>query len=280
MSEAHSSKGPPALTNLLVAVRRWEKESGAAGHWDEQSTKSTEEALGIQIPRPAPIKSPAAIDFLSTLPLVNLAQLPENHRDCEICFEGFSSIREQSENIALECAASLPCGHIIGRFCLARWVHPCKNDNTCPFCRRKLFENIPDDGTIEGLEARVALYDWLDENCKGPISPDLRMELRKATQRIAWMRLDEAYDEQFRDSDRAEQKFREDGWTDEQIDELSLKSPLELRKLRFRETLIKKIEQWLKNVDLERSVDDIKADIESYIQRIPSLLQRNVQNDE
>lgn len=40
----------------------------------------------------------------------------------------------------LELLIRLPCGHVVGSGCIARWL---KEDNSCPFCRREFFPAWP-----------------------------------------------------------------------------------------------------------------------------------------
>jgi hypothetical protein len=59
--------------------------------------------------------------------------------DCIICFDSY--IHEEEAGLLLPIAAvedpvRLPCGHIIGRFCIGRWT---EDDNRCPMCRTELF---------------------------------------------------------------------------------------------------------------------------------------------
>ena len=73
------------------------------------------------IPSPPPQQQPAS-NFISQLPEIN----PQHDETCPICLEPFNSTADP------EPALRLPCSHVLGRNCIARWLET--NDN-CPLCR-------------------------------------------------------------------------------------------------------------------------------------------------
>lgn len=83
--------------------------------------------------------------FLSELPAVVSDNGPAHSDDvCLICF--VKHHHENPETFSTEHPCRLPCGHIIGRACAAKWLRPHpegSNANSCPFCRRRLFPAWP-----------------------------------------------------------------------------------------------------------------------------------------
>lgn len=72
--------------------------------------------------------------FLNQLPTVGLTELEANS-ECDICHESYTT---DGEN-----AIRLPCGHILGSECISLWILPTtgQGQNTCPFCRRSLYQS-------------------------------------------------------------------------------------------------------------------------------------------
>ena len=71
----------------------------------------------------------AGENFLDQLPDISLDDIP-NATDCNICMEPFGSTEDP------ESPVQLPCGHVMGRKCISRWL---KTSNSCPLCRHVLF---------------------------------------------------------------------------------------------------------------------------------------------
>ena len=67
--------------------------------------------------------------FLDQLPDISLDDIP-NATDCNICMEPFGSTEDP------ESPVQLPCGHVMGRKCISRWL---ETSNSCPLCRHVLF---------------------------------------------------------------------------------------------------------------------------------------------
>ena len=90
--------------------------------------------------------------FLGSLPIHPLNDLPKDDRDCPICIETYSRLGEHP--------VRLPCGHLMGKTCLFKWLNSSvvnANRNACPTCRADLFER--DDwrnaARNEGLDGDV-----------------------------------------------------------------------------------------------------------------------------
>ena len=76
--------------------------------------------------------------FLDELPDVDLTDL-QNEEEvaiCDICMEVF----DNGTNADAEAPVKLPCDHVLGRKCMARWL---ETKNSCPICRRVLFHHQP-----------------------------------------------------------------------------------------------------------------------------------------
>ena len=78
---------------------------------------------------PAPL-TPAGKRFMEQLPVADENDFPDE-TSCGICMESYGSTDDS------ESRARLPCGHLMGRRCIERWLETC---NTCPLCRHVLFE--------------------------------------------------------------------------------------------------------------------------------------------
>ena len=91
-------------------------------------------------------------EFLSQLPEV---QDVTDDEECPLCLQsylptttpaprmiqGFLSmfLRQEPEPIEPETAVRLPCHHVIGSKCIARWLSAGEDRNTCPYCIKQLF---------------------------------------------------------------------------------------------------------------------------------------------
>jgi len=53
---------------------------------------------------------------------------------CHICLQECDTI--STETGIIECPIRLPCSHVIGSACIAKWL---RTNNTCPICRHKFF---------------------------------------------------------------------------------------------------------------------------------------------
>ena len=75
--------------------------------------------------------------FLDELPDVEMKDLQQNEEEgatCHICTEVF----DNGTRAGAEAAVKLPCGHVLGRKCMSRWLG---TNNSCPMCRRVLFQS-------------------------------------------------------------------------------------------------------------------------------------------
>lgn len=87
--------------------------------------------------------TPAALltgtSFRWSLSHVPIDQLAEADRACNICFTNFPTHKYFAFGTGKseERPTRLPCQHVFGHQCLAKWLH---DHNTCPLCRRVLFD--------------------------------------------------------------------------------------------------------------------------------------------
>ena len=77
--------------------------------------------------------------FLRDVPYVEMANLTPFNDECYVCLEPFNSSPWQLEG-TLNRPVRLPCGHIIGIQCLARWALSANFDNRCSLCRVKVID--------------------------------------------------------------------------------------------------------------------------------------------
>ncbi|KAL8756392.1 MAG: hypothetical protein Q9199_002954 [Rusavskia elegans] len=102
------------------------------------------------------------IDYLDQLKH-QIVQPANDGNECSICLEPFSSSGRGSTNDSsgvAETPVSLPCGHIIGFNCIERYLSPFgEARNSCPMCRRKLFEAPYKPDTVTKLRARLEAFD-------------------------------------------------------------------------------------------------------------------------
>lgn len=154
---------------------------------------------------PAPLLG-AGTRFVDQLPDITLDDLPADSRSCHICLDSYGS----PEN-----PIRLPCGHVVGRSCISRWL---ATSNSCPLCRRVLFARnaaaseteirallewtgLPRDQidvavefidiTRRHVEVEMRLDEMEAENA--PLTPERRRELGEL------MVLEEGLDERLRD---------------------------------------------------------------------------------
>lgn len=102
--------------------------------------------------------------FLRDCAVVDIRDLPPDQRTCNICQEDYAC-EEEGERVKM-----LPCGHHFGALCLDDWLGPQQqpNRNTCPMCRRVLFEidhsgwsDDEDEGpAVGGMEIDFDLPEW------------------------------------------------------------------------------------------------------------------------
>lgn len=100
--------------------------------------------------------------FLAGLALINPFELADADRSCSICRVNYGSaskaerfdgaqranrIQASKKDLDIDYPVGLPCGHIFGLQCLRIWLSSAAdrggNGNSCPCCRRVLFEPWP-----------------------------------------------------------------------------------------------------------------------------------------
>lgn len=93
------------------------------------------------------VSTQAGTKFVDQLPGMNLKDLPKDS-SCNICMDPFSSTEDP------ELPVRLPCGHVIGRNCISKWL---ATSNSCPLCRRVFFEPEVRNPPLTETELRAML---------------------------------------------------------------------------------------------------------------------------
>ena len=77
---------------------------------------------------------PSIKRFLEALPEIQLKDLSEDHKNCNICMEQYTDATDAEKPV------SLRCGHIFGSSCIMNWVlsSEVSHHSTCPMCRATL----------------------------------------------------------------------------------------------------------------------------------------------
>lgn len=88
-------------------------------------------ASGPGVPTPSSLL-PSIERLLEALPEIQLRDLPEDCRNCNICMEAFTGDADTEQPV------SLGCGHIFGSFCIKAWVSSSQVSQSCPLCRTAL----------------------------------------------------------------------------------------------------------------------------------------------
>ena len=111
--------------------------------------------------------------FLDKL-LQTTDSIQSDDRNCVICLQETGKISRETGYIEL--LVSLPCTHIVGSGCIARWL---KENNSCPCCRREFFPAQPrpylEHGVMEGQEDE----DQEDEDQENEELPPDRPDLER-----------------------------------------------------------------------------------------------------
>lgn len=105
---------------------------------------------------PSSQSSPNKIyQFIQSLCRIDISNLSEDNKDCEICFERLGEWRwgtehpinagalepfQVLEDMMPEDPVKLPCGHYFGELCLLNWIkETSEGPPTCPKCRSNLW---------------------------------------------------------------------------------------------------------------------------------------------
>lgn len=82
-----------------------------------------------------------AAEFLRQLFQIENIVLSDDSRCC-ICLADYGLLC--TETGVIECEIRLPCNHVVGSFCVAKWLSPTQlGHNSCPLCRREFFPAQP-----------------------------------------------------------------------------------------------------------------------------------------
>ena len=105
------------------------RRAGILGSREAVRLQSMSRNAAARDPNSAPLTS-AGKRFVEQLPVADENEYSDE-TSCGICMEDYGSTDDP------ESLARLPCGHLLGRRCIGRWLETC---NTCPLCRRVLYE--------------------------------------------------------------------------------------------------------------------------------------------
>ena len=105
------------------------RRAGILGNREAIRLQSMSRNAAARDPNSAPL-TPAGKRFMEQIPVVDENDFPDE-TSCGICMEPYGSTDEP------ESRARMPCGHLMGKRCIERWLETC---NTCPLCRHVLFE--------------------------------------------------------------------------------------------------------------------------------------------
>ena len=114
---------------FLVADADLFRRAGILGSREAIRLQSMSRNAAARASDSAPL-TPAGKNFMEQLPVADENDFPDE-TSCGICMDSYGSTDEP------ESRARLPCGHLMGRRCIERWLETC---NTCPLCRHVLFE--------------------------------------------------------------------------------------------------------------------------------------------
>lgn len=85
----------------------------------------------------------------------------DGSQECMICRQVFSSVGGKDAVVATKMPC---CSQFVCATCMKLWLQPFQAaaKNQCVQCRAILFEGLPDQDTVEGLEARDAIVRWVE----------------------------------------------------------------------------------------------------------------------
>ena len=90
-----------------------------------------------------PLYTTYCLQYLQTLTEYSVASLPPEHSTCPLCLEPFSGDDSGQLSSRLDTPVWLPCGHMVGKECLAYRLCPPEGPyNSCPVCYDKLFDKL------------------------------------------------------------------------------------------------------------------------------------------
>ena len=200
-----SSKGvelfKPALKALVGSFERWKGYKDRLSPFPERtSIESFKDYAKIHnLPPP-----PKSFVFIANLPTVAIADLPDEEQRCSISLESY--IKQEDEDKKLEVPTRLPCGHVIGKYCLRKWVFPYGTGERCPICRADcLLEDLGLDmaaltyNSLDGFEITIDEEVWADHEGGSPLSASNRARVRNSRYRIVEGRLQDAWEELYGD---------------------------------------------------------------------------------
>lgn len=84
-------------------------------------------------------KNIVTLQFLWNIPSLDITPELEK-QECCICKEAYQDNKWELGG-TVHCPVTLPCGHVLGFQCLARWMLSASFDNHCSFCRAQIVDH-------------------------------------------------------------------------------------------------------------------------------------------
>lgn len=191
----------PALKALVGSFQRWKGYKDKLAPYPERTSMESFESYAELHNLPPP---PRSFVFIANLPTVAIADLPDEEQRCSICLDSY--FKQEDEDNKLEMPTRLPCGHVVGKNCLRKWVFPYGTGERCPICRADcLLEDLGLDmaaltyNNLDGFEITVDEEVWADHDGGSPLSASNRARVRNSRYRIVEERLQDAWEELYRD---------------------------------------------------------------------------------
>ncbi len=125
--------------------------------------------------------------YVAGLPLVRASELPNDRQECGTCLEDYKDEADDVPVVRLPC-----CKSTVHRECALEWLGEDKaKNNSCPFCRQRLFtrlnyngQDLPPEAVLDGLAVD-------DEGVDNFRMNDMRMDdLRMDNLRMQNLRMD------------------------------------------------------------------------------------------
>lgn len=127
-------------------------------------------------------KNIVKFQFLCEIPTIDITPSLEKD-ECFICRESYQTNKWELGG-TVHCPVALPCGHILGLQCLARWVLSPTFDNSCSFCRLQIMNPRAITGQLSrALESSFARLEILAVVASNGISQTQKTQLLKTSKK-------------------------------------------------------------------------------------------------
>lgn len=96
------------MLKLLGSFSRWRREDDAY-HDNRHGMTRTRFLEDHQLDPEVPVAIPAGIEFLNSLPKVDVSEIPDEDKSCFVCRETYHSLADHKLDERLEVAVRLSC---------------------------------------------------------------------------------------------------------------------------------------------------------------------------